>query len=312
MIDLSVVIVSWNTRELTLGCLDAVSRALGAAALRAEILLVDNGSRDGTADAVARRFPAVRRIVRARNGGFARGANAGLSAMGGRHALLLNSDARPLPGAIETCVAFLDSQPDVALVGPRLIRPDGRPERSAHAQPRLAAELVPPALHPLLFGLPSPRRPGAPADVEALRGAALFARGAAIRRVGLLPEDYFFFLEETEWCARMRRSGWRVVLHPGAAFHHVSGASSKRRHPEATRIEYHRSLYRYYRTQRGGAAPVLWLRLTKAVLRVAGGAPLAALSPRRRARWRSHRAVLGWHLRGCPADAGLSALEGCG
>ena len=312
MIDLSVVVVSWNTRELTLACLDAAARALRAAPLRAEILLVDNGSRDGTADAVGARLPRVRRIALARNAGFAGGANAGLAAMRGRHALLLNSDARPLGDAIGTCVRFLDGNPDVGLLGPRLVGADGRPERSVHALPRLAAELAPPALHPLLFGLPAPRRAGEPVDVEAVRGAALFARGEAIRRVGPLCEDYFFFLEETEWCLRMQRAGWRVVHHPGVAFAHASGASSKRRHPAETRIEYHRSLYRFYRANAGArsAARVRRLRFAKATLRVLAGAPLAALSARRRLRWRSQRALLAWHLRDCPAGAGLSALEG--
>jgi GT2 family glycosyltransferase len=302
VIDLSVIVVSWNTRELTLEALAAATRALERSGLRGETILVDNGSRDGTAGAVRRRFPHATAVALPRNLGFAAGANAGLRAAAGRHALLLNSDARPRAGALETCVAYLDAHPRVALLGPRLLRPDGSPEPSVHAAPRLRAELLP---------APWRHRPGAgPRDVEAVRGAALFARAEAVRQVGPLPEDYFFFLEETDWCGRMRRAGWQVLYHPGAAFSHVSGASSKRPHPAATRIEYHRSLYRYYGLHHGpGArAAVRAIRAAKAGLRTLAGAPLALLLPRRRARWQSQRALLTWHLRGCPASAGLSGL----
>ncbi len=309
MIDLSVVVVSWNTRALTLAGLRAASRVLAASPLRSELWLVDNGSSDGTAAAVRRCVPGARVIARASNGGFARGANAGLRAARGRHLLLLNSDARLLSGAAETCVALLDASPDVAIVGPSLLRPDGRRERSVHAPPHLWMELVPPALAGLAWrGAPPWRRPPpTPRDVPALRGAALFVRAAAVRQVGPLPEDYFFFLEETDWCMRMRRAGWRVVQHPGAAAIHLSGASSKRPHPAATRIEYHRSLYQYYRLHRGrlAASAVRALRFAKAALRAVGQAPLALFSARRRVRWRSHCAVLRWHLRGCPALPGL-------
>jgi N-acetylglucosaminyl-diphospho-decaprenol L-rhamnosyltransferase len=313
LIDLSVVVVSWNTRALTLAGLDATARLLGASRLAGELVVVDNGSRDGTAREVRRRLPGARLIERAENGGFARGANAGLGAARGRHVLLLNSDARPLPGALETCVDFLDAHADVGIVGPRLLRPDGRRERSAHAPPGLWSELVPPALAGLAWRGAPPWRsePARPRGVPALRGAALFVRAAAVRQVGPLPEDYFFFLEETDWCTRMRRAGWRVVQHPGAAVLHVSGASSKRPHPAASRIEYHRSLYRYYGLHRGraAAAGVRVLRCAKAAARAAAGAPLAWLSARRRLRWRSQCAVLRWHLRGCPAQAGLRALR---
>ena len=301
-----MVVVTWNTRELTLVCLEATQRALRASGLRGELIVVDNDSRDGTADHVRRAFPAARLIVRSRNGGFAVGANAGLRVMRGRHALLLNSDAVPLPGALEACVRFLDEHAEVGLVGPRLLRPDGRAERSVHAAPRLAKELLPPALRGSGWRRRTPRR--GPFEVEALRGAALFARAAAVRDVGGLPEDYFFFLEETDWCGRMRRAGWRVVHHPGGAVLHRSGASSKQPHPTATRIEYHRSLYRYYRLHGGRVvvAAARALRFAKAAVYSVVHAPLAALSPRRRPRWLGHCAVVGWHLRGCPASHGLA------
>ena len=307
--DLSVVVVSWNTRALALDCLEALRRALSGSTLAVERLLVDNGSQDGTVAAVRRRAPDVRVLALPHNRGFAGGANAGLRAARGRHVLLLNSDARPLAGALERGVAHLDENDDVGLVGPTLLRSDGRRERTVHRPPRFAEELVPPALRPLLLRMPRQRARG-PRDVDALRGAALFVRGGLWHEVGPLAEDYFFFLEETDWCARVRAAGYRVVQQPRARFVHASGASSKRRYPSQTHIEYHRSLYRFYRTHRGVRIErgVRALRLAKATVGLVVGAPLALGSPRARARWRVRRDLLAWHVRGRPDDAGLARV----
>ncbi len=301
MIDLSIVVVSWNTRELTLATLRSLQRLCRSSPLATELWLIDNGSRDGTARAARERAPEVRIFASPRNLGFAAGANRGLQCARGRHVLLLNSDALPLPGALETCVAYLDAHPEVALVGPRLLRSDGSIQRSLHAVPGLRSELLP--------WLAAARRPHVtrPCAAPALRGAALFLRASVLREVGGLCEDYFFFLEETEWCLRLRRAGHRIVHHPGAAVRHLSGASSKRVHPSRTRIEYHRSLYRFLRVYRGRGVEraVRALRVGKAALRTALMAPIAWLWPARRDRWRSQWDLLAWHWRGRPEDAGL-------
>ncbi len=317
MIDLSIVVVTWNTRELSLGCAAVALREARACASRwtCELIVVDNGSCDGTADALRERLPDARVVRLARNVGFAAGANRGLAVAQGRFALLLNSDARLLPGALERCLAHLEAHPDVGAVGPMLLRPDGRPRASVHRFPLVASEVVPPGL--LAFVLPRRfpswrARRADPTDVEAVRGAALFLRTALLRRVGPLPEEYFFFLEETDWCWRVRAAGLRIVHLPSARVVHLSGASSARRSPALTRIEYHRSLYRFLLRHRGvGRATTVWmLRFTKSLARVLAGAPFALASPRRRSRWRVHRDVLFWHLRGCPAGVGLAAVGG--
>jgi len=316
VIDVSVVVVTWNTRDLALDCLASVTAAL-APAIRAEILVVDNGSSDGTVGAVRERFPAARVIALPANAGFAAGANAGLRESGGRHVLLLNSDARLLPDTLERCLRFLDENPDVGVVGPQLLHPDGRRQNSIHNFPIVATELLPKALFQFLFRrrFPSRRWVGEkPLDVEAVNGAAMFARAAAVRDVGPLPEDYFFFLEETEWCRRARSAGWRVVHLPSAFAIHLSGASSKRRDPALTRIEYHRSLYHFFRVNRGTGwmAAVLSLRLLKCLFYVVALAPPAVLGGRAIDRWKVHRDVLAWHLRGCPRSVGLANAPGSG
>jgi hypothetical protein len=316
--DLSIVIVSWNTRELTLACLAALEPEVGpggTAGLDAEVWLVDNGSRDGTLASVRERFPWVRVVGLSRNLGFAAGVNTGLRRIEGRHALLLNSDTRATAGALARCVDYLDRHPDVGVVGPLLLHPDGSTQRSIHRLPRIATEVLPRGVFERLLPkrFPSERSGDAsPRDVEALRGAALFVRASLLGEVGLLPEEYFLFLEETEWCRRIGRAGWRIVHLPAARVVHVLGASSKRKHPALTRIEYHRSLYRFYRDTRTPLtrAGVLALRFAKSLFYVSSQAPLALAGGRHLARWRVHRDVLAWHLRGCPASVGLSGIEG--
>ena len=314
MIDLSIVVVTWETRDLVLECLAALEDAMPASGLECEVIVVDNGSTDGTAQAVRSLFPRARLLVQPRNRGFAAGCNAALRERCGRHVLLLNSDTRVLPGALERCLRFLDAHPDVGVVGPQLLNPDGTTQNSIHNSPLVVTELLPKGLFQFLFRRRFPSRRWAsegPLEVEAVSGAALFARGAAIERVGPLSEEYFFFLEETDWCWRVREAGWRVVHLPDARVVHLSGGSSKRRNPALTRIEYHRSLYRFFRKYRGvsSAAVVFALRFSKAFFYVVSQAPVALAGGRGLARWRVHRDVFAWHLRGCPTAVGLGQLS---
>jgi GT2 family glycosyltransferase len=313
--DLSVVIVTWNTRGLVLECLESLAAALREAGkngrIRAEVLVVDNGSNDGTVGAVRDRFPEAHVEALPENVGFAAGCNVGLRIAAGRHVLLLNSDARVPPATLARCIDYLDANPGVGVVGPQLLHADGRRQTSIHRAPTLLTELFPKSLFQLIFPRrhPSWRSVGqTPMEVEALTGAVLFVRSETLRDAGPLPEDYFFFLEETEWCRRVRRAGWGVVHLPDVVATHLSGGSSKRRDPARTRIEYHRSLYHFFRANRGAGwmAMVFCTRLLKSLLYVVTQAPLAVFAGRGRERWQVHRTVLGWHLRGCPQAGGLA------
>lgn len=315
MIDLSVVIVTWNARDLICDCLaslDAQVRARsGAGRIEIETLVVDNGSEDGTVDALRARFPWAEVIALPENVGFAAGNNAALGRSRGRHVVLLNNDTLVLHDALEACVRFLDDHPDAGVVGPQLLNPDGSTQSCIHNYPSLTTELVPrgvlETLRPRRF--PS-RRHGLqePTDVEALLGACLFIRRETLEQVGPMSEDYFFFLEETDWCWRIRDAGWRVVHLPGVHVIHAHGATSKKRVPARTRIEYHRSLYHFFHKNRGSAqaAMVRALRFAKSAFYAVALLPGALLSERGRERWQSRTAVLWWHLRGCPAGAGLA------
>jgi hypothetical protein len=318
--DLSVVIVTWNTKDLLLDCLASLEReVLGRrdpGRIEVETLVVDNGSTDGTAAAVRERFPWAQVIALPANLGFAAGNNVGLRKCSGRHAALLNSDTVVRRDALETCVRYLDAHPDVGVVGPQLLHPDGSKQNSIHAFPSLLTELVPKGLLELLLPrrFPSKRYEHAePLDVDAVLGACLLVRREVLDRVGPLPEDYFVFLEETDWCLRIRRAGWRVVHVPGARVVHVFGASSKKKSPAETRIEYHRSLYHFFRKHRGpaAAAAVVALRFAKSLWYVVSELP-GVVTARGRRRWRGRWLVLAWHLRGCPEDWGLRRVGRAG
>lgn len=318
MTDLSIVIVTWNARDVLLDCLASIEREIlgrkDAGAIATETLVVDNGSADGTVEAVRERFPWAQLLALPENLGFAGGNNVGLAKAAGRHAVLLNSDTVVLPDALESCVRFLDAHPDVGVVGPQLLNPDGTKQNCVHNFPSLATELVPKGLLETLWprSFPSKRYDHPePIDVEAVLGACLFVRREVLEQVGPMPEDYFFFLEETDWCWRIREAGWRVVHLPEPRVIHVHGASTKKKIPARTRIEYHRSLYHFFRKNRGigPAAVVVALRTAKALFYTVALAPAALVSRRGRERWRSRAAVFLWHLRGCPAHGGLDAAK---
>src|ERR671923_112826 len=225
--DVSVVVVSYNARDQLERCLTAVA---GGAA---EVIVVDNASTDGSAELVRKRFPAVRLIELPENRGFGAGNNEGMRAASGRYFLLLNSDAWPVGDAVERLVAFADEHPDVAVVGPRLLNPDGSLQRSVRGFPtpwRLATEyfflrkLAPRTqAFNALYGGGFDHRSAR--DADWLYGACLLVRREAAGSVGLFDEDFFLFSEETDWCYRFRAAGWRVVFEPAAEFAHVGGAS---------------------------------------------------------------------------------------
>jgi GT2 family glycosyltransferase len=316
--DLSIVIVTWNARQVLLDCLESIQREVHSRTderrIETETLVVDNGSRDGSVAAVRGRYPWAEVIALPENIGFAAGNNVGLRRAKGRYALLLNSDTIVLPDALETCVRYLDAHPDVGAAGLQLLNPDRSKQNCIHNYPGLLTELIPKGVLETLWPRRYPSKRYAhpqPIDVEAVLGACLFVRREVIEAVGLMPEEYFFFLEETDWCFQIARAGWRVVHIPDAQVIHIFGASTKKKVPAETRIEYHRSLYHFFRKNRGllSALSIFGIRLLKAFLYVVIGAPIALVYPRRRERWLQDWKVLRWHLRGCPASEGLARLR---
>lgn len=314
MSGLSIVVVSWHTRALTLGCLEAAREAArgfaSATDASAEIVVVDNGSRDGTLEAVRARWPDLAVVALPVNRGFAGGVNAGLARTRGDVVLLLNTDARVDASALIACWRHLVARPATGIVGPQLVHADGRLQHSAHAFPSWLDEVVPAFLLDVLRPRRRPARRAigsAPMAVDAVQGAALFVRRAVLEAVGPLSEDYFFYLEETDLCWRARQAGFGVDLLPAARVEHAAGASSKRVAPAASRIEYHRSLYRFLGARRGPGTRRLarGMRCLRAPVTVLGLALASPFSARARRRLPERTALLVWHWRGCPAEPRL-------
>lgn len=310
--DLSVVVVTRNTREMTTEALASVQAAAGG--LSFELILVDNGSSDGTAEELPKRFQGLRVIRNAGNLGFARAANQGWRAGTGEIVLFLNSDARLAPGAAERLVRFLREAPKAGLAGSQLLDPDGRPQNSVDNVPTLATELLNKSLLRRLFpGRYAGKSPasGAPAEVPTLVGACFAARREALATLEGFDEGFFFFMEETDLCVRSRAAGWGVFLVPASRAAHLQGQTARKDRTRA-RIEYFRSRYRFFAKHRGRAAAAvlavgLLTRLAAEMI-LQGMAVFLTLGMARRlaARWRVTARILAWHLAGCPASAGLS------
>ena len=279
--DVTVIIVNWNTwplLERALASLLGVERTrlegegsrfaaqpptLSSQPPTLELIVVDNGSEDGSAELVQQRFPEVRLVANRRNRGFAAAVNQGLNLAAGRYVLLLNSDARLEPTALGRLAAYLDAHPRVAVVGPRLRNPDGSIQSSRRRFPTLATTFLESTVlqrfwpqHPLLQRYYVLDRSDDEAQaVDWLSGACLLVRRAAIAEVGGLDERFFMYSEELDWCRRFRAAGWEVVYLPEAEATHEAGGSS-RRDLLARHIQFNESKCRYVGKYHGPWAEV--------------------------------------------------------
>ena len=269
MTDLSIIIVSYNARDDLERCLRSLHEAPPAAVH--EIIVVDNASTDGSADA-ARQRSSVRVIDAGSNLGFAAAANLGIRASAGRSLLLLNSDTIVPSGAVDTLMHELASHPEASVVGPRLIDADGRPELSFGRMISPLAEFRQKRLARAL----ERRDPSASRQVEAMTrseqwpewvsGACLLVRRADAEAVGLLDERFFIYTEDVDFCAAIRARGQRILFTPAAEVVHLRGRSVASA-PAAAGVAYRRSHLAFYEKHHPWLAPLLRLYLKLASLR---------------------------------------------
>jgi GT2 family glycosyltransferase len=256
---IDVGVVTWNTRDLTVGALRRLVDSYPADLLR--LLVRDNGSHDGTAEAIAAAVPHAEVEAGEDNLGFAGGMNRLLERSEAPWFLCLNPDAWPLPGGIQALLAAARRHERAAAVAPRLEQPDGTLEHSTHRFPSLrlaAAAAAPPSLigrrlgdRMLLEGAWSHDRLR---QVDWAVGAALLMRRSAIESVGGFDERFFMYAEDLEWCWRARRRGWEIWFDPTARFTHVGNASGAQRYRARRSAAYFRNTYRFYRREHGAAA----------------------------------------------------------
>ncbi len=271
MASVTTVIVTFNTRIELEACL----RSLEAhpPATPHDVIVVDNASTDGTAEAIRAGWPAVRLIEAGRNLGFAAGNNLGIRSASGEFVLLLNSDTLVPEGAVDALVGSLAAQPECAAAGPRIVGADGRPELSFGRMIGPFAELRQKFVVRMQErGVAAAaryvdrvtRRRGYPDWVS---GACLLVRREDALAAGLLDERYFLYAEDVDFCAALRALGRKILFTPDAEITHLRGASGRQR-PAETERAYRRSQLAFYAKHHPGWAPIL-----RAYLRVRGRLP---------------------------------------
>jgi GT2 family glycosyltransferase len=277
--DLSITICSWNTLEDTRACLASLERELKSVPF--EVIVIDNNSEDGSPDMVRQEFAWVQLFALSRNLGFTGGHNYALERRNGRHALLLNSDTVVHEGAIQALLDYLEANPKIGILGPKLLNPDGSLQPSCRAFPNPVAALFRNTPIGRLFPNNRYTREYLMTDwdhisvrsVDWVSGAAMLARDQLIDQIGGLDPEYFMYCEDIDWCWRARKAGWDVVYYPGSVITHAVGHSTDKA-PNRMIGRHHRSMLRFYNKNMIPELP--WLVRPFAMLAVLGGVGLRA------------------------------------
>jgi hypothetical protein len=259
--DLSVIILNWNTKDDTRDCLNSLVHRQHRHAV--EIIVADNASSDGSCEMLAEEFPQVPLVVHSTNLGFCAGNNRAVPGATGRFVLFLNSDTVVVEDALDRLVDFMDENPDVGIAGPKLLNRDGSLQYSCRRFPNLGAGLF--RNTPLGRLFPKNRFAqdylmqdwdhATVRDVDWVSGAALCIRREALEQTGGFDEGYYMYCEDVDLCYRAKQKGWRVVYFPHAVIYHMIGRSSDQ---VPTRMTYffHRSMYRFYRKHYAAKTPL--------------------------------------------------------
>ncbi len=299
MIDLSIVIVSWNVRDLLRRCLASIftARLPGL-----EVIVVDNASGDGSTEMARGEFPAARLIANDRNVGFPAGNNQGFAAARGRFVMTLNPDTEVIGNTLAEMIAYLDAHPDVGALGPQVLNPDGSIQSSRRRFPTFTTALFESTW---LQGV-APRgvlrryylddvSPEVTQEVDWLTGACIAVRREALETVGGFDESFFMYSEELDWCRRIQSAGWGIVYLPDAKVIHHIGQSSEQA-VAARHIYFQTSKVRYFRKYHGRftAGALRWFLLAMYVWQI-GLESLKALLGHKRG-MRQQRVQVYWQV----------------
>jgi GT2 family glycosyltransferase len=249
--DLSVTICSWNTVNDLRACLQSLRDSRDEGSF--EVVVVDNASEDFSADMVEKEFPEFRLLRQYKNLGFTGGHNLAIRERRGRDVALLNSDTVVHKGAIRSLIAFMEATPEVGIVGPKLLNPDGSLQMSCRRFPNPVAAAFRNTWLGRLFPNNRFTREYLMADfqhdqvreVDWVSGAAMFIRGEVIEKVGALDDKFFMYCEDVDLCKRAWDAGWKVAYLPEAVITHAIGKSSDQA-PNRMIARFHLSMLRYY------------------------------------------------------------------
>jgi hypothetical protein len=309
--DLSIIIVNWNSADYLRACLASVY--VSVRETQFEIIVVDNGSRDGCEAMLREHFPKVHFIGASKNLGFARANNLGYLESKGRTLLFLNPDTEVIADALDRMCAWLDAHPSAGAVGACLYNADGSVQRSCvQAFPTLANQLLDADLLRQWFpkwriwgtaALEEPRR--GPAEVDAISGACFLVRREVFEAAGRFTEDYFMFSDDLDLSYKIRHGGYSVVCLTDCAVLHYGGRSSSQRGPSFAAVEQRHAMSQFFRRTRGPLCSAVYRLLTCAAaifrLCIAVGMLSLTASPEKRQELRSvlirWRSVLYWAMR---------------
>ncbi|MGA2781569.1 MAG: glycosyltransferase family 2 protein [Smithella sp.] len=264
-IDISLIIINWNTKDLLRNCLNSVYQTVHN--LLFEIIVVDNASSDGSIVMLEKEFPFVIRIVNEENKGFGAANNQALAIIKGKYALLLNTDTVLMSEAVNKLWNFCEANDKAAIVCGQLLNADGTKQNSIASFPSLLTLAANTSLLEYLFPgrYPSKRyKHTAPIEVDSAIGACMMIRKKALDEAGAFDERYFFFFEETDLAYTMSLKGWKIYQVPDAFVYHLQGQSIG--HNISSRIEFYRSRYQFLRKWHGPlycylADGIIFLRL---------------------------------------------------
>ena len=231
MVDLSFIVVSWNAKQYLMECLKSIEKE--ASGFRHEIIVVDNGSSDGSVEILQENFPGVRLICNGMNLGFAKANNIGIQKSQGKYICLINSDITLLDGCLHTMVHFMDMHPPIGILGPRILNSDFTKQDSCKYFPTLVNEFFRAIAMDTIFTgtrfnavLKSHSSPDVTTKVDVLSGCFWMVRKEAFIQVGLFDERFFIYAEDKDLCKRFKEYGWEVVYNPAAQAIHYGGGSS--------------------------------------------------------------------------------------
>lgn len=251
--DLSILIVSYNTCRLTLDCLQSVYES--RTVYTYEVIVVDNASSDDSVVAIERDYPQVTLIPNSANTGFAKANNQAMAIAKGRYVLLLNSDTIVQPDTFQTMISYMDEHPDLGATGCKVILPNGTLDKACRR-----GFPTPSASFYYAFGFSklfpdNPRfnqyqlgylDPDDTYPVDCLVGAFMLVRQETIAQIGGLDETFFMYGEDVDWCYRIKQAGWGIQYYPGTYIVHYKGASSRRK-PFKIIYEFHRAMWVFHR-----------------------------------------------------------------
>lgn len=252
--DVSIIIVNYNTCRLTINAIDSVKRSMTK--YRYEVILVDNHSTDHSVKSIKAKHQDIKLIENDQNVGFAVANNQAMKMATGRYILLLNSDTEIRPDTLEVMLEYMDQRPNIGASGCKVLLPNGNLDKACRR-----GFPTPSASFYYLFGL-SKRFPNNPKftqyhlehlshekehPVDSLVGAFMLVRRKAIDEVGLLDENFFMYGEDIDWCYRIKQAGWDIYYYPETSIIHYKGASSSKRKPFKLIYEFHRAMFLFHK-----------------------------------------------------------------